>query len=339
MPANSSRIFIEGEMVDFTTGNLSKQGNNTASSLTFTIPGGQANYRKYWNKEVTFFLDSSDAKPMFRGAIINAEINANNAVTFRALDALGYLTGRQRASLNFDETNNIDGLTIGGALTTMVRNAKLTKVGVDYMNDTNPVKKMPPLRGKHFILDTIVQQLGDIYNDVKEIPRTNILTVTDDGKKGQLGFVLLKDVDETTPSFHYNYNNMITFNVINRKIPTIITVTGKNSNFTLHHESAASGLGDNFLNVTNNNLTSRADCADFAQKVFNANIKNKYEYNLSTYEGAYLEENDVISIVDDNTGIEGNFRIVGKSIDFGEGAYSLSLTINKQPPLVSEFLS
>ena len=339
MPAVSSEVFIDGRRVDFTTGVLNKQGQNTASSLTFTVPGGQVNYRKYWNKEVIFFLDKSDSYPMFRGSIISAEINGDVSVTFRAVDVLGYLTGRKRASLFFDEAKNIDGLTIGGALSTMVRQAKLNKIGLDYLGDTNPVKKIPPLRGNHFILDVVVGQLGEIYNDENEIPRTNILIVKDDGHKGQLGFTLLKDADLEVPSFNYNYSNIINFAVRNRKIPTIIKVEGENSSFVFHHQSAADGLGDNFLNVTNGNLKSRAECADFAQKVFNANINNRYEYTLNTYEGAYLEENDVISIIDEKTGIEGQFRIVGKTINFGNGAYSLTLSINKQPPLLSQFLT
>ena len=339
MPAISSEIFIAGERVDFTTGSLNKQGHNTASSLTFTIPTGQTNYRKYWNKEVTFFLDKSDSYPMFRGSIINAEINENVSVTFRAVDALGYLTGRQRASLFFDGANNIDGLTIGGALFSMVTKAKLNKVGLIYLGDTNPIRKIPPLRGEFFILDAIVKQLGEVYNDVDKIPRTNILQVKDDGSKGQLSFALLKDAEKGNPSFHYDYSNMLNFEVRNRKIPTIISVEGDSTSFTFHHQSAAAGLGDNFLNVSNSNLKSRAECADFAQKVFNANITNRYEYTLNTYEGAYLEENDIVSITDETTGIEGQFRIVGKSISFGNNTYSLSLTINKQPPLLASFLA
>jgi len=96
--------------------------------------------------------------------------------------------------------------------------------------------------------------------------------------------------------------------------------------------------GEHSLNVNNPNLKSRAECMDFAQKIFNANLKAKYEYSLSTFEGAYLEENDVIGIIDDTTEVEGNFRLIGKTINFGPDSYSVALTINKQPPLLSQFL-
>ena len=76
---------------------------------------------------------------------------------------------------------------------------------------------------------------------------------------------------------------------------------------------------------------------DFAQKIFRANSQAKYEYTLITFEGIYLQENDVIHINDKETGIQGNFRIIGKVVTFSPTAFSLRLTINKRPPILSEF--
>jgi len=336
----SSEIFIEGERVDFSAGALTKQGGNTASKLTFTIPGDDVTYRKYWGKEVTFFLDKSDAYPMFRGFIENAEINENFSINFRALDALGYLTGIDRASVVLDNKKNIDGLTVAAALKKMVSLSELTKIGTDFLGDTDPVKKITRTRGRVFILDTVVNELGQIYNTSNtDLPRQNILKVIDDGSTGQLVFELMKDIDNETAVYTFTYaDNIISFEAQNRKIPTVITVKGKFHSALFKHTSAMVAYGEHFLNVNNPNLKSRAECMDFAQKIFNANLKAKYEYSLSTFEGAYLEENDVIGIIDDTTEVEGNFRLIGKTINFGPDSYSVALTINKQPPLLSQFL-
>lgn len=341
MPGSSAEIFIEGKRVDYSTGSLTKQGGNTASKLVFTVPGDDVTYRKYWGKEVTFFLDKSDAYPMFRGFIENATINANYSITFRALDALGYLTGTDRAKVICNDKNNVDGCTVGAGLKKMIEIANLTQVGTDYINDTDPVKKMPILRDTVFILDTITQQLGEIYNDVDTLlPRQNIIKVIDDGKKGQLIFELLKDANVTTPIHSFTYDsNIINFEVRNRKIPTIITVQGKDASVSFKHASAIIAFGEHTANISNPTLKSKAECLDFAQKVFNANVEAKYEYSLTTYEGGYLEENDVINIIDDTTEVEGNFRIIGKTISFGTGSHSISLSINKQPPLLSQFIN
>ena len=340
MPGNSAELFIGGERLDFSAGSLTKEGGNTASKLTFTIPGDDVTYRKYWGKEVTLFLDKSDGHPMFRGFIENADINENYSISFRALDILGYLTGIQRASVVLDNNKNIDGLTIGGALKKMIAFSNLTNVGTDYINDTNPIKKMPRKRGRVFILDTVTKELGQIFDTTTiDAPRQNILKVIDDGLKGQLTFELLKDADTAVPIHIFSYaDNIISFEVQNRKIPTIITVKGRYHSALFKHDSAMLAYGEHFLNVNNPLLKSRAECMDFAQKIFYANIKVKYEYNLTTYEGVYLEENDVITVIDNTTDVEGNFRIIGKTINFGSGNYEIILTINKQPPLLSQFL-
>jgi len=341
MPVNLAEVFIEGERVDFTAGTLTKQGGNTASKLTFTIPGDDVTYRRYWGKEVTFFLNKGDGNPLFRGFIENAEINENFSVSFRALDVLGYLTGLERASVVLDNGNNIDGLTVGAALKQMINLSKLTNIGTDYLSDTNPIKKMTRTRGRVFILDTITKELGEIYNTSNvEIPRQNIIKVVDDGSKGQITFELLKDLDTTNTSHIFTYNdNIINFEVQNRKIPTVITVEGKYHSALFKHDSAMLAYGEHFFNVSNPHLTSRAECMDFAQKVFHANSQSRYEYSLTTFEGAYLEENDVITVIDDTTSVEGNFRIVGKTINFSPNGYGLTLTINKQPPLLAKFLN
>lgn len=342
MPEISSEIYIDGKRVNYTKGTLQAQGNNTATQLTFTIPGDAVTYRKYWNKEVTFFFSKTDSTPMFRGNITNAQINENFSVTFSALDVLGFLTGIDRAAVTLDESNNLDGLSIGGALTRMITLAKLDdKVGTDFVGDTSPIKLMPKQRGRVMILDTIVNQLSGIFNiDNTSLPRRNFIKVIDDGTKGQLALELEVDIDSASPIFTFDYTtNIIGFSVQNRKIPTVITIEGTNASATFKHTSAASAVGGYSLTASRKDLTSRADCMDFAQKVFNANQKAKYEYTLTTFEGAYLEENDAVEIIDKDTEVNGIFRVIGKSINFGDGIYSVTLNINNQPPLLDSFLT
>ena len=343
MPAHSSRIYIDGKQVDFTSGTLTKDGGNTASRLNFVIPGENSSMRKYWNKEVTFFLDVSDSTPMFRGFIENLEIVDNQAISCRALDILGHLTGLDRAAVTLDESNNVDGMTLGGALIKMIEMANLeNKVKTDYLGDTNPVQKIDKIRGKVFILDTITGLLNTVYNiSNPDFPRKNFLKVTDDGTQGQLLFETESDAENEPPVYIFDYEqNIINFDAQDRKIPTIITVEGSNdARITYKHQSAIEAFGDHSLSVTNSFLKSRAECQDFAQEIFLANLKAKYEYTLASTNGFYLNENDVVSIIDEDTVVDGKFRIIGKTLNFGEGQLSLQLTINKQPPLLSRFLT
>jgi hypothetical protein len=342
MLAHSSKIFIDGKEVDYTTGNLIKEGGNTASRLNFVIPGKNTSLRKYWDKEVTFFLDESDASPMFRGFIENLELVEDQAIAVRALDVMGYLTGLDRATVALDNENNLDGSTVGGALKKMIEMANLSKVGTDYIGDVNPTQRITEgIRGDVKILDTITAQMNTQYNqDATDFPRKNLLQVFDDGSKGQLKFEVESDPDTEIHTFTFNYeNNMISFTAQNRKIPTIITVAGKDIQATFKHDSAIQAYGEHSMEVNNPLLESRAACLDFAQEIFLANLRAKYEYSLSATEGFYLEENDVVRIIDEQTAVDGKFRIIGKNISFGNGELSLELSINKQPPLLSRFLT
>ena len=228
MLAHSSKVYIENQEVDFTTGTLIKDGGNTASRLNFTIPGESTSMRKYWGKEVTFFLDSSDAYPMFRGFIENVEVIENVGVNCRALDVLGYLTGLDRASVALDDYHNIDGETIGGGLKKLILLANLTQIGTDYIGDTVPVQRVGTIRGTEFILDTVTSLLNKVYDTSNpDYPRKSFIRVFDDGEKGQLKIDVIADAENGTPSMTFDYeNNMVSFNVQNKKIPTIVTVTG-----------------------------------------------------------------------------------------------------------------
>ena len=209
MSANLSRIYIEGKRVDYSNGNLIKQGGNTASKLTFTLPGKSIQLRKYWGKEVTFFFNESDSIPMFRGYVINAEISGNASISLRAVDVLGFLTGHHRPQLNFDNSTNVDGLTISAAFKKMIQLAKLNKIGVDFLKDTDPIKKIKFLRGEAHILDSIISELNLIFNTNTKLPRQNIIKVVDDGVKGQVIFDLLKDVSTSNVVHNFDYTTNI----------------------------------------------------------------------------------------------------------------------------------
>jgi hypothetical protein len=342
MPELSSQIFLDGSSVDFTAASLKERGDNSAAQLDFVLPTSAPNYRKFWNKEVTVFFNSSDTYPAFRGHIMNTTVNADNSVKFTAVDALGYLTGHSKAQVVLDDENNIDGLSVAASLIKLIRLSNLeSSIGIDYLGDTTPIIDNNRPRGTSIILNIIkdlLSQAVDMTN--KDLPRDNLIRVMDDGSKAQLRIEVKADIDNTNPVKFYSYeNNIINFNVKNRDIPTSITVSGDGVAATFRHSSAESALGSSMKTVSNPKLKSRAECMDFAQKVFLANIQDKYEYTLDTFEGLYLKENDVIHIRDDKTGIEGNFRIIGKDVTFGPNQFRLQLTINQRPPILAQFLT
>tara|TARA_Y100000310_G_C20644508_1_gene795801 strand:+ start:1014 stop:2048 length:1035 start_codon:yes stop_codon:yes gene_type:complete len=341
MIKNTSEIFIEGKSVDFTQASFKDRGGSTAAELNFILPLGETNYRKYWNKEVTFYFQEGDGVPLFRGRILNSTISANTSVKLKAVDILGFLTGHQRARVVLDDDKNIDGLTGGASIVKLIRMANLNNIiGTDFLGDTSPIITNESPRGVVTILDEITTYLKkavDLTNE--DLPRQNVIVVKDDGSKGQLRIETMADIETATPIKFYSYDrNIVSFLAVDRHIPTTVIVKGDGVSASFTHTSAAAAHGDYFFELTNKKLKSKAECMDFAQKIFRANVKAKYEYTLNTFEGAYLEENDVIYITDDETGIDGNFRVIGKTIVFSPNSFKLRLFINKRPPILGEYL-
>ena len=62
-------VLIDGRSVSYLDGEYQNTGGLTAATLQFKLPLSYAGYNQLWNKEVTFFLNESDATPIFRGYI------------------------------------------------------------------------------------------------------------------------------------------------------------------------------------------------------------------------------------------------------------------------------
>ena len=104
-------------------------------------------------------------------------------------------------------------------------------------------------------------------------------------------------------------------------------------------ESAMGAFDRNYLEITNEKLKSPAECKDFAQKLFKANLSVQYEYTFDTFEGAYLAENSVIYIVTGEDEYDGNYRVLGKNISFSPTDYKIGILINRKPPTLAEYIN
>ena len=136
------------------------------------------------------------------------------------------------------------------------------------------------------------------------------------------------------------HNNIVSLSINERRVPTVIVVKGKDGvSGRFSHDTAISALDRNYLEVENSLLTSPASCKDFAQKLFEANLKAQYEYAIEVIEGGYLNENDVIRIETEDERLSGNYRVIGKAISFSPDSYSVGITINKKPPTLAEYIS
>jgi len=344
----SPNILIDGQEVDYLKGSYKLGGNLTAATLEFTLPIQYGGRKKLWNKEVTLYLNHFDSVPIFRGWIKRTNPTFNK-IEIRAEDALGYMLkggGESLARIVLTDKDNIDGLSAGAAIAKLIIKANLSdKIKTDFIGNTSPVvgSTDKPLRGNLKLLDIIKNYLSKAVDTSEVLPRPNIGRLVDDGTNSQFILELENDITSDSSKVQYvftEYDNITKLSIINRKVPTIITVSGKNNvHGTFTHDSAVTALDRNYFEVSNDKLSSPAACKDFAIKIFEANLLLQYEYGIETFEGAYLSENDIIMIQTDDPEFSGKYRIIGKAISFDPASFKLGLSINKRPPVLSEYIA
>tara|TARA_R100000458_G_scaffold46832_1_gene45433 strand:+ start:9462 stop:10514 length:1053 start_codon:yes stop_codon:yes gene_type:complete len=346
MSESLPRIEIEGKSVPFIKGAYTDTGILRAASLEFTLPLTYGGYKKLWNKEVTFYFDEADTTPLFRGYIKRIKEDFDMIKIF-AQDMFGYFVkggNEENAKIALTNDNNLDGLTVGNAITAAINKAQLSsKIGTTYIGDTTPrvSASQPPLRGTMTVLDIIKDLIGRAVDNTSTPPRPNIARIIDNGSSSEL-IIELQSVlsDENVVHVFTEYDNISELRLINKKIPTVVIINGANGvRGTFTHESAMDAYDRNFLEATNENLTSPAACVDFAEKVFRANLETQYEYTIKTWEGAYLNKNDVIRVETEDPRFAGNYRVSGKKIAFTPSTFDVGININKSPPTLVEYIS
>ena len=339
-------VRIEGVLADYIDGIYQNTGGLTAATLQFKLPKTYAGYKDLWNKEVTLHLREHDTTPIFRGYIKRLKENFNDVEVY-AQDVLGYMVkggNPEKAKIALTDKDNIDGMTAGNAITKSISKALLsTKVGTDIIGDTTPIisSSRPPLRGTLSVLDIIKDLVSRAVDNSGTVPRPNIAKVVDDGSTSQLVIELESDLDSAEVKHVFTeYDNIIDLKIVNKKVPTVVIVNGANGvKGTFSHDTAVEAYDRNYLEVTNESLKSPAECKDFAQKLFRANLTTQYEYGIETFEGAYLSENDVIRVETEDKKFSGNYRIRGKKISFSPSSFSIGLNINRKPPTLAEYIA
>tara|TARA_R110002012_G_scaffold269293_1_gene453370 strand:- start:767 stop:1819 length:1053 start_codon:yes stop_codon:yes gene_type:complete len=340
------RICIDGREVDYLEGSYKSDGGLTSSEITFKLPLTYGGMKKLWNKEVTFYLNEFDSTPMFRGWVKRTNETFDD-IEIMAMDAIGYMLkgGEQgEAKIVLDDRTNLDGLTVGAAISKAITLAKLdTKIKTDMIGNTEPLisSVREPLRGtlsvKNIIEELLVKAIDKTNQD---LPRPNIIKIVDDGEYSQLVIELETRLDDNNVKHVFDeYNNIESLNIINKKLPTVITVNGNNVSATFTHDSALEAFDRKYLEVSNDKLNSYAECKEFAARIFQANLFNQYEYGIESFDGAYLVENEVVRVEAEDPQFSGNYRVMGKGISFSPSDYSVNLNINRKPPTLAEYIS
>ena len=318
-------------------GNINFPGNNQANSFTCTLSDPEFQNSKLFNKEIKFYLNygGDDGIPIFRGYI--KDVTPNDTQTkIKAIDGRTFINSKDSKTVEFTDKENYDGHTLSSFLYNYILekiNTNKTYIGLDMLKDTNPSITMSNIRSKttppyRIVTEALKKAIDD--TDVEK-PLAYFIDMVDDGEKSNITFVKEKVLTEI-PSLILSFSDGISNYSYKRRAPANYGSAGGTS-FT---------YGNSPLGSIGMSLKGKFKDKNEARQELIKNILLQYretdEISLECTRGHYVSLGSIVRVVLDNEDIGGNHRVTSKSISFGKGGVKLSLSLNKKPIILSEYI-
>ena len=334
--AHDYRVFIDNKRID-NIKNIQFQSRSQSQldTLNVTLTSSIASDMDLFGKPIVFFLDKREGIPMFRGFIKDATVN-DKSVNIRAIDVRGHLTSENINQLVLDDKYNYDGYTLGGFLKSYIEeyiNKETTLIGVDKINDTEPISTLSGVRGTFKPYELVKNRLNLIFDNTKatEQPLRYHMTTVDDGNHSHIKFVKEKlktdfpilSLSEADGILSYSY----------KKRPKKFIAHFGNRTFRLgNSKSAAFGKKYNI-----DEDLSPADAQERVRNLLLSELEENVEITLNTNRGFNLRPEDLVSIQLNNQDIDGVHKVVSKTISISNTC-KLSLSLSKHKPMISQFI-
>jgi hypothetical protein len=336
---SNPRLFIGNVQINsFDSVSFTDSGKNQATSLNVSILDPEYRRAALIGKEIKFFLNygSDDTVPFFRGRI-RSVIPSDTKISISAFDVRTFLTGNESIPLSLTDSDNYDGYSLGQFLydyiTTHI-NINETIIGLDMLNESDPVVTLSGLRGDDLnplgIINSKLEYNSDDFSDIK----LNRLTIIDDGLKSNICFVKEQSKDDAGVRFNYS-NGIEKINVKKRARPNIFSAKVGESNVLYKHNNLKSGVGGEKIEGE----FEYPDEAVQAAYIRGLKAEDDAEITLETNKGHYLNIGNVVYIsIPDYTEVSGKHRIVSKQVSYSKGNVKCSLKLSKEGPKVSEYI-
>ena len=337
----SNPILLIGgkEITTFKSVQYSETGKSSPSSLNINISDPDMRDASLSGKEVVFFLNygSTDTVPFFRGIV--RQVNpSENDLKIIAYDVRTLLTGNESLSFDLTDKDNYDGYTLSQFIQEfIIENVNIDKtiIGLDLVNETDPVVSLSGVRGSRFsALKLIKQKLPKNDNDINNIV-DNRLAVVDDGIKSNITFVKEQQLTDSGVTFTYSDGiNKITHK--KRPAPNLISAISEDNstNVIYKHNNLKSGVRAQQLKEK----FSYPDEAIQASYVLATYAEIDTELKLDTTKGHYLGLGNVVNVhVTNRPEQSGKFRILSKQVTCSNSGVTCQLQVGKERPEVNEF--
>jgi len=337
------KLFIGDKPIPaFKSVQYSENGKNQASSLNVSIPDPSLKYAPLNNKEITFYLNygGTDAVPFFRGRIRQSN-PTDKSMNIVAYDVRTLLTGNESIPLSLTDDDNYDGHTLGQFLQAYIEeyvNIKETVIGLDMINDTNPVSTLSGIRGNNMnALSIIDKNMPKNTDDLTEI-LSNRLIIVDDGTKSNICFVKEQSINDAAIRFGFG-DGVKNLSVKKRPRPNLLTGKVNGVNVLYKHNNLSTGITGAKIKTDRQKAYEYPDEAVQAAFIQATKAEEDLEITITTTKGHYLNIGNVINLqTPDYPECIGKHRIVSKQVTCSDKDVNCKLQLTKEKPKLNEYL-
>ena len=335
---NRHTLYIDGEeILSSSSGTITFTGNNQINTLNVTINNVDLQNYNLFNKKIELYLNESgseDNVPIFRG-LVKSFTNTSKDTKIVATDVRSVLTGNEGLKINLDDINNADGKTVGQFLYDTINddiNYDETIIGLDMLNDANPVALMNGQRGTNMdCYNTIIDVLSKTIDDTDLLSPLSFFVDVYEGVNNT-NIVIVKDKSlDTIPSHSFSYNDGISSLTYKRRNPAN-TVYYKGRTFKYSNRPT----GQNTIQITE--TEDVGETTNLARTELLLNQLQTDDISLVVTKGFYITLGTILHLDVPDDLVSGNHRLQSKKISFGNNI-SCTLVLNRKPVKISDYLS
>ena len=334
------KIVIDGIAVDeFTSFSLNFPGSNQLNKLSVTLTNPDYDNASLFGKEIELYLNvgSIDTVPIFRGVIKTLSPN-DTSVSLTCLDVRSFITGNDARKFNITDKDNYDGYSVAQFLRKIISeniNTDKIRIGLDMLRDTTTLVSLTNYRGNETPLSIATSQLDEAVDDTDI---DNPLFYTIDMEEGPISSnIVIKRQRYLSESSALNlslHDGIISYSYKRRPLPSRVDIKSNDYVSTI----SLGGTGPYATSISKN-FPDPEQARKYALSYLKKQQQEIDEISIQSSKGYYTSLESIVNIRVDKPEIDGNHRLVSKSIKFSENSLSMSMNLNKRPIKVSDFLS
>lgn len=339
----SPKLYIEGKLIEsLISFSFSEAMNDTLQSFSARCSEPDLENRDLFNKKVEFYLNygSEDGIPLFRG-YIRQFTTSDTQFSFTAQDPRVLITGANAMPVSITDKDNYDGFTLSQFIYKCITdniNINGTKIGLHSLNE---IDKPVYLTGERFdsaapwaIITQILNKAVDDENP--EEPLSYFTDIVHRNLYSDIIFRKKKSLDNKA-SIIFKYNDGIIGLRYTERAPVSVATAKTKDGVTTEFIYGNTPKGRVGKQISGN-FETPAEAHEAARNEVLLNYKDTKEISVDVSKGIYLKMGDIIRIDVPDYNIEGKARVTGKSLSGSKSTFTCSLTCNKKPLKLSDYI-